>query len=153
MAHNHEIYFDAAPPNVKSAFSGGVPMKVLLQPGHQLYKFTQYELFDDGKASPWWSSVIPINSADTGLDVLLERAGRLQTTAAEFARARNAVTRQWNSMSGLLLAALTVPVYGFAGRVAHQPFDERAAYNNVVFIGGAIQLWIPNLTALHIRKL
>lgn len=117
-------------------------------PAHLNYSIT---LFHNGKATPWWSSVVPINPADTGLDVLLERAARLKTSAASFARARNAVTQQWNSMSGLLVAETMTPVYAFVGRVAHQPYDERPEFSNVVFIGGAIQLWIPNLTASHVR--
>ena len=153
MALNEALQFNNVPPDVKRAFAGGMPQKTLLQPGHRLYKFTEYELFHNGEATAWWSSVFPMNSADTGLEQLLERAARTGGSPAEFARARNAVTKQWNSMSGLLLAALTSPVYGFVGRVAHQQFDKGSAYCNVVFIGGAIQLWIPNLTAAYVRKL
>jgi len=153
MALNETLQFSSAPAEVQRAFAGSMPQKVLLQLGHRLYKFTQYELLHQGRATAWWSSVKPINSADTGLETLLERAARLGTSPAEFARARNAVTKQWNSMNGLLLAALTSPVYALVGRVAHQQFDERPEYSNVAFIGGAIQLWILNLTAQHIRKL
>jgi len=151
MALNQALEFSNVPGDVQRAFSGGAPQKTLLQAGHRLYKFTQYGLFHNGKTTAWWSSVLPIDQADTGLDVLLERAARLKTTAAEFARARNAVTKHWNSMSGLLVAEIMSPVYAFVGRVAHQSFDERPEYHNVFFIGGATQLWIPNLTPSHIR--
>ena len=153
MILNQNLNFSDAPTEVKAGFSGGPPRKILLATGDELYKFTQYDLIHNGKVTPWWSSVKPIDSNDTGLEGLLERSGRLGTTSADFARARNAVTKQWNSMNGLLLAALTSPAYAFVGRVAHQRFDDRPEYHNVVFIGGAIQLWIPNLTAAHIRRI
>jgi hypothetical protein len=153
MILNQDLNFSDAPAEVKSGFSGRPPRKILLAAGHELYKFTQYDLIHNGKVTPWWSSVKPIDSNDTGLEGLLERSGRLGTTAADFARARNAVTKQWNSMSGLLLATLTSPVYAFVGRVAHQRFDDHPEYHNVVFIGGAIQLWIPNLTGTHVRRI
>jgi hypothetical protein len=153
MILNHDIQFNDAPSDVKAAFSGGPPRKLLLASRTELYKFTQYGLFHNGHVSPWWSSVLPIDRNDTGLEELLERSGRLGTAAADFARARNAVTKQWNSMSGLLLAVLTSPVYAFVGRVRHQQYDNRPEFHNVVFIGGATQLWIPNLTAAQIRVL
>ena len=120
--------------------------------GHQLYKFTQHSLSYKGRITPWWSSVNLVIPGDTGLKLLLERSERLGVKPAEFARARNAVTNQWNSMSGLLIGRLIVPAYGFVGRVATQRMDEDPAYKNVKFIGGAIQIWIPNLTDSHIRK-
>jgi len=153
MVLNEDLPFHSAAPEVKQAFSGGFPQKLLLHPGLQLYKFSQYDLFRDGKATAWWSSVEPMNNFDTGLEKLLERAEGTGRSQTEFARARNAVTHQWNSMSGLLLTSLMSPVYAFVGRVAAQPYDERSAYSNVVFIGGAVQLWIPNLTTSDIRKL
>ena len=55
-------------------------------------------------------------------------------------------------MSGLLIATLQAPAWGFVGGVRHQPVDSSPEFKNVVHIGGAIQLWIPNLTPIHIRK-
>jgi hypothetical protein len=86
---------------------------------------------------------------DAGLAALLERGVGLGVGAAEFARARSAVTRQWNSMSGLLIARLVQPVYGFIGRCAAQPIDD-AVGPKVVWIAGAWQAYVPNLTPRRI---
>ncbi|MFK7767233.1 MAG: hypothetical protein AB8B55_08420 [Mariniblastus sp.] len=150
MTLNQELDFKDAADDIKAAFTGRVAKKVMLNSGHQLYKFTQYSLSHHGKVTPWWSSVKPVSANDTGLELLLQRSSNLGVSPAEFARARNAVTNQWNSMTGLLIAQLKVPVYGFVGGVAHQRLDE--GDSKVVFIGGAVQLWIPNLTPILIKK-
>jgi hypothetical protein len=148
---NQDLEFTAAPPEACRAFLGQWAEKRLLPCGYELYKFTHHPLFrPDGTVTPWWSSVKPLTADDPGLAGSLQRGQALGVAPPEFARARTAVTRQWNRMSGLLRARLLVPVYGFAGRCASQPFDEDAAFANVVYIGGAWQLWIPSLTAREI---
>lgn len=151
MILNENLTAGELPADVQRAFTGGQPRKIQLQSGHQLFKFTQYALFgSSGEVTPWWSSVNPVTPSDSGLEMLLVRAARNGTTPADFARARNAVTNQWNSMSGLLIAKLRQPVYAFVGRVSGQRYDTRPAFRNVLFIGGAIQLWIPNLNFAQI---
>lgn len=149
---NETLEFADAPFDVRRAFSGRVT-KMRLVSGHQLYKFTDRGLFQAGNVTPWWSSVKPINSEDTGLDNFIERTESLDVPADQFARARNAVTAEWNGMDDLLTARLLTAVFGFAGRAAHQNINQRTADANVVFIGGAIQLWIPNLKRQHIQML
>lgn len=150
---NSDINFSDVGADVRRAFLGGRAVKRPFPAGYQLYKFTQYPLLgSDGRVSPWWSSVEPLGGNDPGLAETLKRAERLGVHAAEFARARSAVVKQWNSMTGLLIAQLTAPVFGFVGTVAHQPIDESPVFRNVVFIGGAKQIWLPNLTAAQIHK-
>lgn len=152
MTLNQELDFATLESKIRMTFAGNVAHKTLLKAGHELYKFTQQPLIGDHGVTPWWSSVEPLSSDDTGLAVLLERSSNLGVTASQFSRACNAVTRQWNSMSGLLVTVIQIPVYAFVGRVAHQRFDEGADYRNVFLIGGATQLWIPNLTPAYIRQ-
>jgi hypothetical protein len=151
MILNDTIRFEMAPENVRKAFRRQQATKKLLHSGHQLYKFTGYSLFrPDGSVTPFWFSVSPITPGDTGLAGLQERSVVLTSEASTTARARGAVTRQWNPMTGLLRARLVAPVYGFIGQCSGQPIDE--APSNVFFIGGAWQLWIPNLTAQTITQ-
>jgi len=150
---NQDLKFEDAPSHVQAAFLGKQAEKLLLSPGHQLYKFTEHPLGDKQRISPWWSSVLPIAPGDTGLESLLKRASTLSVSPNDFARARNAVTKQWNSMNGLLLVRLNAPAYAFIGRVAHQKVDNDGRFQNVDFIGGAYQLWIPNLQSQHLVQL
>ena len=146
---NSELVFSDASADVRTAFSGGKATKRLFNGGHQFFKFTKYVQLT-GSISPWWSSVEPINDSDMGLEGLMKRAGRLGVTANSLARARNSVTKEWNSMTDLLIVRLRVSAFGFVGRVAAQPVTERS--KKVVFIGGALQVWIPDLTLTHITK-
>lgn len=149
---NHDINFMTLDLDAKNAFLG-VPEKKLLSAGTQLYKFTEHSLFkSDGTVTPWWSTVEPIDPADTGLELLMERAAALGVKPNEFARARSAVTKQWNSMTGLIIAKLNVPAYGLVGRCSSQRFDDSPAFHNVRFIGGAWQVFIPKLTRNEITE-
>jgi hypothetical protein len=147
---NEDLQLTALPADVRRAFVGKIQRQPL-PAGHELYKFTHHPLFKpDGTVTPWWSSVEPLTPEDPGLEGTLKRAADLGVAAAEFVRARTAVTRQWNRMSGLLVVRLLVTVVGFAGRCANQQMDDAPEFANVVFIGGAWQLYIPNLTQREI---
>jgi hypothetical protein len=146
---NDSLQFSSLPPDVQSAFIGRSASKLPLQAGTKLYKFTSYPLYGPRGITPWWSAVAGFNPQDAGLDEQLKRSAGLGVDVSQFARARSAVTQQWNSMSGLLIAQLTQPVYGFIGRCAAQPMDEQYG-NKVVWIGGAWQAYIPNLTSQEI---
>lgn len=148
---NEEIDFQKVAPAVQGAFIGRMAEKRLLAAGTKLYKHTSYSLFGNGgQISPWWSSVVPLSPADPGLAGSRTRAGNLGVTDVDFARARTAVTRQWNEMGRILQVRLTQPVYGFIGRCSGQRLDENIS--NVVLIGGAHQLWIPNLTLADVTE-
>jgi hypothetical protein len=149
---NEQLTFESAASDVRRAFLGQRAERRLLFGGFQLYKFTQYALFKpDGSVTPWWSSVAPLAVGDPGLEGTLERAQKIGANVQQFVRARTAVTNQWNALSGTLRARLVLPVYGFAGRCAGQPFDQDLALANVIYIGGAWQLWIPNLTRKEVN--
>ncbi len=143
---NEGLEAAALPSEVRRAFLGNA-QKRRFPAGHRLFKFTHHPLFKpDGSATPWWSSVEPVCGTDPGLDGTLARAANLGVPAATYVRARAAVTRQWNQMSGLLVVRLLAPVVGFVGRCASQRFDDSPQFASVVWIGGAWQLYIPNLT-------
>lgn len=150
---NYDTEFYAAPIKDLRAFIGQQAKKRLFLPGHEFYKFTHRPIFKpDGTVTLWWSSVKPLAADDPGLAGNLGHAQRLGVPPEEFARARTAVTRQWNRMNGILLVRLLVPAYGFVGRCASQPFDEAADFANVRFIGGAYHVWIPHLTPHAVKQ-
>ena len=149
---NAEFDFRIADQDVRKAFLGGYAEKRMLIAGTKLYKHTSYGLIGpDGKITPWWSSTAPIAADDPGQEGSQARAGNIGASDQEFARARGAVTRQWNAMERVLHAILVQPVYGFAGRCSGQLLDN--GMPNVVLIGGAFQLWIPNLTSSQIVQI
>lgn len=122
--------------------------------GAKFYKFTQHSLTgSSGGVSPWWSGVEPLGPGDPGLAGTLERAERLGVAPKDFVRAQSAVTNQWNSMDGLLVIRLRRPVAGFVGRCAHQPMDQDPAMRNVLWIGGAWQAYLPDLSRGDVEAL
>jgi hypothetical protein len=148
---NSGLMLGSAPSDVRAAFTGGAEPRLLPQ-GWRVYKYTQHSLVSSsGRVTPWWSSIEPIDAGDPGLAGSLERAARLGVDPARYGRARAAVTEEWNSMDKLLTASLLVPVYGLVGRCAFQRVSDNGP-SNVVFIGGAWQLWIPNLTRAEIGE-
>lgn len=150
---NEDLAIDSIPPDHRAAFIGGRATRRLVPVGTKLYKFTAGPLVGPvGRVSPWWSSVDPLEAGDPGLAGTLERARRLAARPDDYARARAAVTRQWNALDGLLEVLLLESVYGFAGRCSAQRVDATAA-PNVVYIGGAYQLYIPNLTARQVMPI
>jgi hypothetical protein len=157
MPLNEGLEFTSAASNeVQRAFTMRPPVvKILLPAGTRLYKWTEYPLFTGKGITPWWSPVdsivLPDGTLMEGFRVYQERAERLEVTHREFSRIRSAVTRQWNTMSRLLWIELTEAVYGFAGSVFGQLEDQ--GVDNVFLIGGSYQLWIPNLTAAHVREI
>jgi hypothetical protein len=152
---NEHLRFDNAPSDVRRAFRGRVEKRLLL-PGRELYKFTQATISrGPGGVTPWWSSVIPLSAEDPGLEGTLERAERLGVLPEEFMRSRAAVTRQWNTLKNLVRVELKTAIYAFFGQCSAQHVDDGSDPDlaNVVFIGGAWQLWIPNLSRSAIEVL
>lgn len=150
---NSELEFMDLPTQAQAAFIGRRATKNEFTVGARFYKFTGNRLFGSGRrVSPWWSGVAPLESGDPGLAETLRRAQRLGVVAKDFARARSAVTREWNSLENLIVVRLLRPVCGFVGRCASQPYSERPSQGNVVWIGGAWQAYIPNLTEVHVAR-
>ncbi|MCC6493705.1 MAG: hypothetical protein IT424_11880 [Pirellulales bacterium] len=140
--------FDALPDADQRAFIARRATARQFPAGTLLYKFTQYGLVGPGgRITPWWSGVEPLAPGDPGLAGALDRAARLGHAAKDYARARSAVTNQWNSMEGLLVIRLVRPASGYVGRCAHQPLDENPQLANVVWIGGAWQAYLPGLSS------
>lgn len=151
---NWDVQFQNQHPQILRAFLGKQVEKKLLKPRHQLYRFHSHSQLTP-PINAWWSSVEPINPLDCGLNQLIVRANRLQAEANHFARTQNAVSWNWgNSMKYLITVELRIPVYAFVGRASHQLVDQTAiGSQNVFFIGGGVQLWIPNLETAHITFL
>jgi hypothetical protein len=147
--------FERAPAMVRNAFLGRRAVECKLDPGFELYKFTHFPLCDpDGRVTPWWFSVTPLFPTDPGLAGVIKQSNNLGNGPRVYSRARAAVTNQWNHMTNLLKARLLEPIPAFAGRCAGQLVDnEDPGMKNVFFIGGAYQLWIPNLTASQIVEI
>ncbi|MGC4084758.1 MAG: hypothetical protein QM736_22255 [Vicinamibacterales bacterium] len=58
-------------------------------------------------------------------------------------------------MTNLLMIVIKEEVWGFAGQASGQPqFEEaRADLQHVLLIGGAWQVWVPNLLVPHVTVL
>lgn len=140
--------------DASETFIGGRAEKVLLFEARALYKFSSFPMTRaNGEITPWWSSVLPLGPGDDGLQGLLARSVRAQLNPKDMAQARAAVSKDWNGLANLLRASLLLPVWCWVGRCASQPIDNtRADLANVRFIGGAWQVYIPNLTKRHIRS-
>ncbi len=142
-----------------------LPVLTRIEAGECVYKWTAYPLQDPktGKITEYWSPWKRLQLGTMEIPGFKELRIRYRNVGAgagrpqEFARARNAVTEQWNPMSSLLKAEFLKPVWGFAGRTSGQrKFDDPAhpqEQANVFFIGGDFQLCIPNLTSDWIKKL
>lgn len=149
---NEELKWSDVSADVRSKFVGGQATRRLFRAwSDEFYKLSSWSLFKpDGTVTPWWSSVQPIDGGDPGLQGTLERAERMGVSAAPFVRARAAVTSQasgGNDLTGVLRMKLRVSAYGFFGRCSGQPYSDEPGYSNVLWIGGAYQIWIPNLTS------
>jgi hypothetical protein len=84
-------------------------------------------------------------------------AGRaLGKSHHEFARARAAVSGQFrNTMKNLLVIRLNTQIWGFAGQASSQRefVDDQTDLQHVYLIGGAHQVWVPNLTPTPVTAL
>jgi hypothetical protein len=156
MFLNAQIEFYSVPQQVKGAFLG-VPEKLLLRQGERLYKYTDQTSLPPEKITPWWSFVesrrLRSGLQADGLLRTKELAGRLDRSHRDYQQVRAAISERFNnSMRNLIFAELRVPVWAFAGRASGQPEFKSAALSNVFLIGGAAQVWIPNLTIAQIHQ-
>ena len=136
----------------QDAFVGSFGVhKVLVPGGTVLYKLTQYDLVYKGQITPWWNYFHPTRVRLENGQAFFEggwteaqvRAQRLGATAEEYGRVRSAVTHEWNTMTNFLKARLNRDVYGWFGQNMGMPTHQNS--RKVLFIGGAYQLYIPNL--------
>jgi hypothetical protein len=159
MILNEQLRFDNADATVKRAFLG-TPDRVCLRPPDQLYRWTSRPLINGDRISPWWSFVhtrrLPSGALAEGFRVSEERAKRIGRTHREFARARAAISGEFqNDMTTLLLVELTQPVWAFAGTASGQREfgPKKIELQHVYLIGGAHQVWVPNLTRRCVRQI
>lgn len=169
-ALNESLVFGHTPEWVRKAFQNSNARRHKFDVGWELFKFTQFEAFQPDRAgnralgaplSPWWCSMLPVPGTPIpGLDQLIEEARNLGLTLLEYAREYLAVMHSWNSLADtqiglakLQKVRLIKPVYGFYGKVQRQANDRVPLRNpgrlggRAFLAGGAIQIWIPNLTA------
>jgi hypothetical protein len=132
--------------------------------GFRLYKWTEFGLVNPktGKITQYWMPWTGFKIGDRSVPGFKELRIRYRNVDGsvgrpqEFARARNAVTEQWNAMSSILHAELKQPAWGFVGMTggqrAYSDPKNLTVRDNVFLIGGDYQLCIPNLTPEHIQK-
>lgn len=163
---NENLVFNHAPRDVRSAFVNSTAYRHRFDAGWELFKFTDYHIFTPDKKtgsirpiSPWWCSVHPVpGTSIPGLDQILEEASQLGLTPLEYAREVFAVQYRWNALADMHLGLARIqklrllqPVYGFYGLVKPQVNDrlplKKPRGPAGLFRGGAIQIWMPNLTA------
>lgn len=93
--------------------------------------------------SPWWM-------LKSDWDAQQGRAISAGIHPGLLARAQQAVRDDWqDNLDQPVYGQLMLPVYGFVGKTRWQPL--RTGDRKVVYIGGGMQVCIPNLTQRHIR--
>lgn len=137
---------------VNQAFLDGKAEKKLLNSGMKLYKFNTKgrTLIYNGAASPWWFPTDAFGDFDVGLEGVLKFAAANGVSSTEYARLIAAVTEEWNAMDVIMEAQLKTNVYGFWGQCTMQ---SKKSGSKVNLTGRAYQLYIPGLTAEHIKEL
>jgi len=155
---NFNIVWNMVDFDSRKAFIG-TPQKVKLPAGFELYKLTEFYLANrSGKITEWWS---PVNSfgIDPRLQEKIKLARHLGVPLSELVRVMSAVKENWNALSYLLRAKLLLSVYGFWGqcsmmnRLDHNQHSRPGitpSTRTINLPGYAWQLYIPNLTTMHI---
>ncbi|HMP03192.1 MAG TPA: hypothetical protein PKD86_17645 [Gemmatales bacterium] len=169
-ALNDSLVFVHAPAGVRQAFQCGTARRHEFAAGWELFKFTGFEAFQPDRRgnrslgtplSPWWCSILPVPGTDIpGLDDYRSQADQLGLSMLEYAREYLAVMHSWNSLADTQMGLAKIqkvklqkPVYGFYGKVQRQandrvPLRQPGRLGGRSFLaGGAIQIWIPNLTS------
>jgi hypothetical protein len=139
-----------APPQVKQAFRGDV-RRILLPARSRLWKWTDYDRLRPGPVTPWWAPLEPaaIEGFETmpglqAIDRQLRARGGGPRTALRHALA---VLPEWNSMGKLLIVALHLQAFVFAGMAAMQQMTDLYGDPTPIYLAGGFgQLFIPNLT-------
>jgi hypothetical protein len=148
-------FFSIASESDRKAFLRGHPDVVERLPaGTKLFKWTAAITTSRG-VSPWWQFLEARRLANgaqcPGIAELETYARRLGAHDRDYARARVAVTKQWNPMTNCVGIELLVQKWGYIGKAAGQRVD--ANDRSVFYIGGEYQVWIPGMVASEIRRL
>ena len=141
--------------DARFAFLNGHPEVVLwLEPGTRLFKWTRSITTSRG-VSPWWMFLearrLATGALCPGIQEMQEYAARLGAQDRDFARARLAVTEQWNKMTNAVAIQLTKGAWGYVGKAAGQLSNQNDP--GVFFIGGEYQVWVPGLVATDISQI
>lgn len=163
------------------AFASRDIHRVEFSPGATLYKVTEGAAVDPagmvrpgptGFATPWWFSYQALSATHAelgtvqlkGLEHVLTRARATNADLPSFLRARGAVCLDWNVMTHVLVVRTRRPVVGLVGACSGQPlFDDLTKVQasglavedveNVRFIGGEQQLYLPGLLPIDLEVL
>jgi hypothetical protein len=158
MILNEGLRFADVDATVKRAFLG-VPARILLLPAVRLYKWTSHPLIGGSGITPWWFFVkttrLPGGMVAEGFRTSEERTARIGESHRDLARARAAISGQFhNTMKDLLVIQMKIQVWAFAGQASGQrEFADDHHLQHVYLIGGAYQVWVPNLTSQDVREL
>lgn len=130
---------------VQRAFSH-TPNRVRISVHDELFRFGDSSTARRSRVPAWWAFVEGRNPRDRGI-APVEQARARGESISQYARARLAVDHGWGSaMDVLIKLRLSAPVCGFYGATRSQQYDSsNKDLDNVAFIGGDWQLWIPNL--------
>ena len=156
MAPINPPEFDTiADADTKRAFLHGRPEVVeSLASGTKLFKWTQSITTSRG-VSAWWqfllSRRLKTGTVVPGIREQQEYASRLGAPDRDYARARLAVTEQWNKMTQCVAIELVNAQWGYVGKASGQPKNKSIPV--IYFIGGEYQVWIPGLVANDIRQI
>jgi len=89
--------------------------------------------------------------SDAGIADLQTYAARLGSDDRDYARARMAVTKQWNRMTQCVAIELITSQWGYIGKAAGQKVDKGDP--SVFYIGGEYQVWIPGMVANDVKQI
>ena len=146
---NENLYFNQIPAHAQMAFKGQTAEKRLFPAGSEFYRWGKINTSSSQPLSPWWSSTNPLTNDDPGLAGNQEYAAKLGITLSEYERSRKAISFGWNNLDNSIRINLLEPACGFVGKCSHQLWSAEAEdkhLNNVNFIGGGYQVYLPNLT-------
>jgi hypothetical protein len=139
---NFDFYY-GAPSDVKGSFVG-IPQKILLPAGTQIFRFTT--LGQNATDSGFWIT------ADV-YQCMSRWSAQSGTPLSELARARLAVKMNWSlRMDMVCRATLKQSSYAFEGAAQYQIRSEEdkekklIAMPNVLLMGKFKQLWIPGMS-------
>src|ERR1700690_2372171 len=119
MCLNETLDFTAAASlKDRNAFLG-TPDKIRIDAGTKLFKWTSFPLAGAKGITPWWSfferTTLPSGLIADGFQASEGYAKRLSVSGRNYARARSAVSEQFeNSMDNLLVIQLISCFFGFA---------------------------------------
>jgi len=140
---NQDLDWDKFDLDVKGAFRRGAAVKIQIAPNSMLCRFITAESKKNNIRgneiffSPWW----------TDWDSTFHLIARWRATGAtteEIVRAKLAVTEKFSrELDYLVQIVLTKPVFAWEGVTNYQ--DDKIRH--VTYIGGATQLYLPNLAS------